>query len=160
MVAGAERRIRRAEDHHVGSLGDEMREGVSRTRVAPHREARAEALAEVVERERSVLEDARREGERDGRSGAHQLVGKRIAVRAKESHDVVAPEAKVAAVGPEMGDLPAIGPVVDRLQVDLAEVCDDLCAYTRSTRTTASAPVRARRQRGGSSASHRSPRRT
>ena len=71
-------------------------------------------------------------------------VGQRIVVRAKEADDVVATKAEVPPFRPVMRDLPALGPVMNRLQVHLAEPCD----------------VLRRVETRGYSGSHRSPRST
>ena len=57
---------------------------------------------------------------------ARQLAGERVAVGAEETNEIDVPEAEVTAFRPVVDDLPGVRPVMDRLEVDLAEARDVL----------------------------------
>jgi len=157
-----ERCVAVAEDHGVRRVSHEMCDRRRAAAMPAQREPRAEALGELFEGQRRAVEQRCPQRKRDGRPRADQRVGQGISVRAKEPHDVVAPEPQMPSVGAKVRDLPLVGPVVDRLEVHLAEVGDDLCAiHVRRRRRDGSSSRRcARRQLGGFSESHRSPRST
>ena len=65
--------------------------------------------------------------QRDAWALGFELLGDWVAVLAKEIEDVRAAETEMSPGSPEVRDLAAVGPVVDGLQIDLAEARDLRC---------------------------------
>src|SRR5690606_33776432 len=117
----------------------------------------------------AALADRGRDGEEDGGARVRELRVERIAMAPQEREDVVATEAEMPPFGAVVRDLPSVRPVMDRLEVDLAESREVLRrvdegpwrgtnACRRDLRGGTS-PLAAG-QRRASSGSHRSPRST
>ena len=112
---GVERRQLELEHHPVGRGGADRNERVEGVRIGRDLEALREGALHGGKRRGVVVDDE------DARLAAEEYLGDRVPIAPEEVENVDAAEAQVPARCAEVSDLAALRPVVDRLQIHLAE---------------------------------------